>query len=175
MALLFDKDSLQIRKLKNNNYTMEGEITNLKIDADELFSFKKFSILKELYKDIIDELQVTNIQDGTASYFIVFHHYFKDIGFPRLSLHLDVTRTKTNNILEFICSNAINGTTNLNPDYFILSFETFTIQMYINDFSIKIFIEIAIHCPFEIEPFVEKIVIQIIHKMFLRLKRFIEI
>ena len=175
MALLFEKDSLQIRKLKNNNYAMEGEITNLKIDANELFSFQKFSILKELYKDIIDELYVTNIQDGSASYFIIFHHFFKDMGFPRLSLHLDVTRTRTNNMLKFICSNATNNVVSNSQDCFILSFETFTIQIYINEFSIKICADIAIHYPFEIESFVEKIVVQIIHKMFLRLKRFIEV
>ena len=175
MALLFDKDSLQIKRIKNNNYAMEGEIRNLKIDANELFSFQKFPILKELYKDIIDELQVTNIQEGSASYGIIFQHFFKDMGFPRLSLQLDVTRTKTNNMLEFVCSNAATPNLNLNKDNFILSFETFAIQIHICEFSIKICIDIAIHYPFEIEPFIEKMAIQVMHKMFLRLKRFIEI
>uniref|UniRef100_A0A6C0BAZ7 Uncharacterized protein n=1 Tax=viral metagenome TaxID=1070528 RepID=A0A6C0BAZ7_9ZZZZ len=174
MALLFDKDSLQIKRIKNNNYVMEGEIRNLKIDANELFSFQKFPILKELYKDIIDELQVTNIQEGSASYGIIFQHFFKDMGFPRLSLQLDVTRTKTNNMLEFVCSNATNIVSN-SQDCFILSFETFAIQIHICEVSIKICIDIAIHYPFEIELFIEKMAIQVMHKMFLRLKRFIEI
>ena len=177
MAQLFDKDRLQIKRIEKNTYTLEEEFSNLKVDIKKLLMFQNFPILRELYQDIIDEINVTNIQDDSATYFIVFKHFFKDMGFPRMGFHLDIKKTVKNNMLEFVCfnNNEIKENKIKESNHFILSFDTFIVQIYLHENNAKIMIQNKINLHFEIEPFVEKMVIQIIHKMFLRLKRFIEI
>jgi len=172
MALLFDKDKLQIKRIEKNTYTLEGNFSNLKVDIEKLIMFQNFPILRELYQDIIDEINVTNIQDDSAIYFIVFKHFFKDMGFPRTGLHLDIKKTVKKNMLEFECS---NNNEIKESNYFIPSFDTFIIEIYLYENDAKLMVQNKINLHFEIEPFVEKMIVQIIHKMFLRLKRFIEL
>lgn len=176
MALLFNKDSLHVIKKDRNKYALETEFLNVKLDIDKFLNFEKFIILKELNNDLINTINVNKITDTSASFFILYNHFFKDLGLPKIGMHLNIEKTKTANVTEFTCSNN-ELFDNFKTDYFIVSFEKLKLHFHIDEYSqnVKVTVDIEFNHDFEILPFVEKLVLQIIHKIFLRAKQFIEL
>lgn len=176
MALLFNKDSLLVKKKEKNKYTLETEFLNVRIDLDKFLNFEKFTILKELNKDLIDTISVNKIHDNTVTLFILYNHFFKDLGLPKIGMHLNVEKIKTENVTEFICSND-ELFDNSKIDYVIISFKKLNVQLRVDEESrnVKLTVDVEFNHDFEILPFVEKLALQIINKIFLRAKQFIEL
>lgn len=176
MAVLFNKDSLLATKNEKNKYTLETEFLNVRVDIDKFLNFEKFTILKELNKDLIDTISVNKIHDNTVTLFILYNHFFKDLGLPKIGMHLNVEKIKTENVTEFICSND-ELFDNFKMDYVIMSFEKLNVQLRVDEESrnVKLTVDVEFNRDFEILPFVEKLALQIINKIFLRAKQFIEL
>lgn len=176
MALLFNKDSLHVIKKERNKYALETEFLNVRLDVDKFLNFEKFTILKELNNDLIDTIRVNKIDDNTATFFILYNHFFKDLGLPKIGMHLNIEKTKTANVTEFTCSNN-ELFDNFKTDYLNVAFEKLKVHFQVDEESqnIKLTVDVEFNHDFEILPFVEKLVLQIIHKIFLRAKQFIEL
>jgi len=176
MALLFNKDSLLVKKRDRNKYTIETEFSNVRLDIDKILNFENFTILKELNKDLIDIISVNKITNTSASFFILYNHFFKDLGLPQIGMHLNIEKTKTTNSTEFTCSNN-ESYDNFKMNHLVISFEKLNVCFCFDEDSqnVKLKVDVEFNNDFEILPFVEKLALQIIHKIFLRSKQFIEL
>ena len=175
MTQIFNKTPLVIHRISKNKYTVESEMSYGKIDVRKLLEFKCVHILKDLNKDIIENICIYEIDNNFASLFIEYKHFLKDFGFPKFCANLSMERIENDNSICFVCSNN-NNTQHISSSCTILPinnlFFTFNIE---RSSKIKIVVNFELDVSFDIPQFVEKFVFHIIHKMFIRVKEFIEI
>lgn len=174
MTEILNKDSLQIIRNEKNEYIGQIEIYERKIDIRKMFCFDKLHILKDLNSDIIEKIDITNICDDTATIFILYKHFFKDLGFSQYGIFIDVVREEKEkeNIVEFTASNSKM----IRSDYRILPIDTFSMKIRkdaeTNKFTV--ITKVILNINFEISRAIEKLILQIVYKIFTRIKQFIE-
>lgn len=179
MTEILNKDTLKIIKNEKNNYIVSIDIHEKKIDIRKLFHFDKLHIFKDLNSDLIEEISIDNVQNNSATVVILYKHFFKELGFSQFGICVDVVKNEKDHIIEFIASN--NSVTNcsnstMKDECIILPVETLFVnickQPWTNKFTITM--NAILNINFEISPSIEKLVLQIVHKIFTRAKQFIE-
>ena len=172
MKEILNKNSLKIIRNDKNEYIGQIEIYEKKIDIRRLFHFDKLHILKDLNPDIIENIKITSICDESATIFILYKHFFKDLGFSQYGIFIDVVRVEKDNIVEFTASNSKK----IQSDYLILPIDSFSMKICkVTDTNkFNIITKLTINVNFEISNPIEKIMAQIVQKIFTRIKQFIE-
>jgi len=174
MIEILNKDEIKITRNEKNKYVTEIDIREGKLDVRKLFQFDKLYILKELNADIIEKLEVSNSTSDCATILVLYKHFFKELGFSKFGIFLNVVKNENENFIEFTALNNLS-IVNENTDYTVLPIETMVIQILKkNDNSTKIILDTFINVSFEIPPSIEKLVLQFVHKIFTRIKQFIE-
>lgn len=173
MEQVFNKNPLLIQRVSKNKYKVESEMSCGKIDVRKLLEFKHVHILKELNQDIIENVCIYNIYNNFASLFIEYKHFLKDFGFPKFGANLSLERIENDKSICFVCSNN-NNTQHISSSCTILPITDLFFNIEISS-KIKIDINFELDITFDIPQFVEKFVFHILHKMFMRVKEFIEI
>jgi hypothetical protein len=162
-----------IHQVSKNKYTVEAETSYGKIDVRKLLEFKCVHILKDLNQDIIENICIYDIDNNFASLFIEYKHFLKDFGFPKFGANLILEKIENDKSITFACSN--NNTQHVSSRCEILPINKLFFNFNIESYSkIKIVVNFEFDIKFEIPQFVEKFVFHILHKMFMRLKEFIE-
>lgn len=175
MTEIFNKYPLKICRIDTNQYFVEAKLSYKKIDIVKLLEFNSLHILKNLNQDIIENIFITIIDNNFASLFIEYKHFLKDFGFAQFAVDLMVERVENNDIIEFLCRNNTIAR-EIDKKCTILPIDNLFVRFHILTSSeIKIIIDSKINIHFDIPIFIEKFIIRIIHKMFIRLKEFIEI
>jgi hypothetical protein len=174
MTEIYNKNSLKIIRNKKNQYTAEIDIREGKIDIFRMFHYDKLHILKELNEDIIERLEVHHTgNSGCATVLVLYKHFFKELGFSQCAICVNVIRSENDNIIEFIASNNLSLNHD-NVDYIILPIETLFMKIFQSNEFAKISLDTGINVCFDISPTVEKLVLQLVSKIFTRIKQFIE-
>jgi hypothetical protein len=174
MEQIFCKNPLTINKIGENLYSSEAILNYGKIDIFKLFEFEKMHILKDVNSDIVQHMRVYDIKDETATIFLEYKHFLKEFGFPKFGAHVDIRRNKNDNIIDFFAKNNTSKYNNSDCTIFPIDDIHFRVQVF--DFNkISININVKFNTNFQIPPFAEKFALRIVHKMFVRLKEFIEI
>jgi hypothetical protein len=175
MTEILNKDDFIIIKNEKNKYSATIAIRERKIDVMRLFQFDKLHILKELNTDIIEKLEIMHSSnEGCATILILYKHFFRELGFPQFGICLDVIRVERENLIEFVSSNN-SSVKHDNSDYVILPIDTLFMKIFQeNSDFYKITLDTIINVNFDISPTVEKLVLQLVSKIFTRVKQFIE-
>lgn len=176
MTEILNKDTLKIIRNEKNNYIVSIDIHEKKIDIRKLFHFDKLHIFKDLNSDLIEEISIDNIRNNSATIFILYKHFFKELGFSQFGICVDIVRNEKDHIIEFIASSDSSNNRTMKDECVILPVETLLIniceQPWTNKFTITMNATLNIY--FEISPSIEKLVLQVVHKIFTRVKQFIE-
>jgi hypothetical protein len=175
MTEILNKDDFIIIKNEKNKYSATINICEGKIDVMRLFQFDKLHILKQLNADIIEKLEITHSSnEDYATILILYKHFFRELGFSQFGICLDVIRVERENLIEFVSSNN-SSIKHDNSDYVILPIDTLFMKIFQgNNGFCKITLDTVINVSFEISPAIEKLVLQLVHKIFTRVKQFIE-
>ena len=104
---------------------------------------------------------------------------YSDLGIPQSYVCMSVEMVKLNDVIKFNCLPLLNRTTPLEfsgiSDLYLLPVKNLIIDCNIlTNNHIEINCRINIDDDIEIEQFIEKMVITVVHKIFIRLKQFIE-
>ena len=177
--MLFDKDTLQIIRIDKNKYNIEFEIINPNIILPQIIDFSSCKLLYELNKDLIENIEIYNIENNlenknisTANVYILYKHLFKDFGLPQMNIHVKVTRSIQDKFLTFITESSSSkepiNTTTMPIDNCSMRFDIITPHLLRGNMNLEL------NSTFDIPAFLEKPVIQIFYKIFMRIKQFIE-
>jgi len=180
--ILIDKKDHKMIRLKKNNYLFEYEISNEKILLEKIFNLELIKLIYEINKDVFDGfyLDINSEKTGATAFFL-FKHFFEDFGMSQKYSHVDVSieksgseseskiiyRTKTNDSLP----------NNIEPESkkeLIPITNIVVVCDLITPHKMKIQISTTFHKNFELPEFIEKMSTNIISKIFLRIKQFIE-
>jgi hypothetical protein len=188
--IVYNKNGFIIKKSERNNYITEFEIENKNLYMEKLLHLSLIDILYSVNKDVVDiyKLKVVETNDnyGEANVFVIFKHLFADIGIPQYHSFLNIKIKKT--LDESLITFYIKSNTNYeNINEYIDDDEIYkqTEQLKVKNVTCycklitphKIKVENHIYLNNQklvVVDFIEKICFQLLYKMFIRSKVFIE-
>ena len=180
--ILIDKKDHKMIRLKKNNYLFEYEISNEKILLEKIFNLELIKLIYEINKDVFDGfyLDINSEKTGATAFFL-FKHFFEDFGMSQKYSHGDVFIEKSGSKSEskIIYRMKTNDTlpNNIEPESkkeLIPINNIVVVCNLITPHKMNVQISTTFHKNFELPEFIEKMSTNIISKIFLRIKQFIE-
>lgn len=177
---LMDKNGMKINKLTNNEYTVSFSIQNNQLILPSIINFDMVKLIFDLNPDIYEQsILKKNTTLENATICSLMKDLYSDLGIPQSYVCMTVEMVKINDVIQFNCLPLLNRTTPLEfsgiSDLYLLPVKNLIIDCNIlTNNHIEINCRINIDDDIEIEQFIEKMVITVVHKIFIRLKQFIE-
>ena len=177
MEYIINNKDIQISQ-NNNSFNLQYKIINNQMYLDKLINFQFLNIIYELNKSLFDEFKIQIIGENKATVYILFKWLFKDFDIKQCAVILNINKSILNN--EQICfectsNNANNNLLNIPKNVQILNIDNLTICFDIsNKHNIHVDNTIIFQKKPTILPYIQKMISQIISKMILNTKQFIE-
>ena len=178
--ILMDKNGMKIVKLTDNEYTVAFAINNNQFILPSIINFDMVKLIFDLNPDIYEKSILRKNDDlDNAIICSLMKDIYSDLGIPQSYMCMEVQIVKLIDVVKFKCQSLVNKTTPAEfsgiPNLYLLPVKNLIIDCNIlTNHHIEINCKIMVDDDIEIEPFIEKMVITIIHKIFIRLKQFIE-
>ena len=178
--ILMDKRGMKIVKLTNNEYTVTCAIQNNQFILPSIINFDMVKLIFDLNPDIYEKaILKKNAALDNATICSLMKDIYSDLGIPQSCICMTVEMVKLSDVIKFKCDPLVNKTTPAEfsgvPDLYLLPIKNLIIDCNIlTNHHIEINCKIKVDDDVEIEAFIEKMVITIMHKIFIRLKQFIE-
>ena len=174
--VLFEKEGLKFSKFGSSQYCTTFNIKNDNIRLSDVINFDLIKLMYDLNPDIYEFVQLEKLGDTDAKCLLILKHFFEDLGLPQRYACLHIHKSIVGETIVFEASSDYENT----PPNIPVSCKPTSIK------NIKSVCEII--TPHEIQfthniyfnevnimpIFVEKMVGVIIHKIFKRVKQFIE-
>lgn len=178
--ILMDKNGMKIVKLKDNEYTVAFAIQNKQFILPSIINFDMVKLIFDLNPDIYEKsILKKNATLDSAIICSLMKDIYSDLGIPQSYVCMSVEIVKFSDVLKFICKPLPDKIVPVDfggiPDLYLLPVKNLIIDCNIlTNHHIEINCNIKIDDDVEIEPFIEKMVMSIVNKIFIRLKQFIE-
>jgi hypothetical protein len=174
--VLFEKDGLKFSKIKEKVYTLALSLENNNIFLSQVINFDLIKLIYDLNPDIYEFVDLKKTNEQQAQVLLILKHFFEDLGMPQKYSHMNIEKILTETEIIFK-SQTIHGSRPSNiPDN--------CDKMSIKEMTsiCKILTQHKVQCDFYIHfdnsmvipPFAEKMIGMILHKVFKRVKHFIE-
>ena len=173
---LYEKEAFIFSRIKKNNYKMEFCMENKNIVLSKIIDFNLIKLIYNLNPDIYEKVELEIINDNEALATILMKNLFEELGFPQKFSYLEMKREIDNNKIIFI-SKSIQSDRPINIP---IDAESMAVENMISvcDIITPHKINFSFNIKFEnniiIPSFMEKMVGIILHKIFKRVKQFIE-
>ena len=162
-------------KLESNTektiYILDFDLVNNNVNLESIINYNIIKLVYDINKaDIFEDFKLEIHSESSATVYILFKHFFEDFGIPQKYVDLNIILTKVDNQYIFKSNtNNNNNTIELVPIY---DMETICTVITPNKISIKNITKLK--NPYNFPEFIEKFAINVISKIFLRTKQFIE-
>jgi hypothetical protein len=174
--VILEKGGLQIIKTAENIYNAICSIENTNIILPNIIDFNLIKLMYQLNGDIYEKIDMDIINDNEATCIFLIKHFFEDIGIPQKYSHIFIKKIIEKDSITFLSQTvAINKPDFIPTDAVLLKIKNMICKCDIItphkiDFNVTIIFENNLNMP----AYAEKIMGAIIHKIFIRIKQFIE-
>ena len=180
--ILMDKNGMKITKLTNNEYNVIFSIENNHFVLPSIINFDMVKLIFDLNPDIYEKsILKKNISLDNASICSLMKDIYSDLGIPQSYICMSVEMVKLSDVIKFKCNplHIHGGSVPVEfsgiPDLYLLPIKNMFIDCNIlTNHHVQINCKINVDDDVEIEPFIEKMVMSVVNKIFIRLKQFIE-
>ena len=175
-TIILNKDGLTIIKCATNNYKLHFYLENNNIYVEKIIDFPLIKLVYDLNPDVYENANIENISDTEAKITLLLKHFFEDLGMPQRYSYVYMTKRVEINNITFITKSI----TTEKPPGVPIDSELMPIQVLVASFDIVtphktvVQFDILFDKRFNIPVFAEKIIAQILFKVFTRVKQFIE-
>jgi hypothetical protein len=175
-TIILDKNGLQITKWATNKFKLRFHLENNSIYIEKIIDFPLIKLLYDLNPDVYEQTNIESISDTQAKITLLLKHFFEDLGMPQRYSYVHMTKHTERNNITFITKSI---TTEKPPNMPVYS-ELMPIQDLVASFEIvtphrtNVTFDILFDKRFNSPVFAEKIIAQILFKVFTRVKQFIE-
>ena len=175
-SIIFDKEGFKFIKIKSHYYKLTFSMENPNIILSNIIDFNLIKLIYDLNGDVYEKVNLEKLNNNEAHITLVMKHFFEDLGLPQRFSYLYMTKIIEHNKIIFNAKSITTSRPKEAPiDAELLTIKNLTsicdiITPHKINFSFNIYFNETLNIP----PFVEKIVGMIIHKIFKRLKQFIE-
>jgi hypothetical protein len=175
-TIIFEKEDFQFFK-NNSKYCCTFSMINNNIHLPSIINFELLKIIHTLNPDISETIEFEKISDNEVNCLIVVKNLFQDLGLPQKYSYLNMKKIFIDN--KTILFHAVPIFTEI-PQNLPANSESTNIHSIkcicdiITSHEIKFTFDIYLQENFYVAPFLEKMIGLIIHKLFKRVKQFIE-
>jgi hypothetical protein len=174
---LFNKENCTFKRYGLNKYLLEYDMENKNIYIEKIIDFSLIQLIYTLNPDIYEHIEFNKINDNEAVAILLMKHFFEDIGFPQRYSFMNIKKIVEKNKILFKAQTIINKQkpAQIPAEAEVLYIDDLTcVCDLITAHKVKISFDINFNSGFHIPLFAEKMIGVIIHKIFKRLKLFIE-
>jgi len=175
-TIILNKNGLQITKCSTNNYKLRFHLENNNIYIEKIIDFPLIKLVYDLNPDVYEKTNIENISDTQAKVTLLLRHFFEDLGMPQRYSYVHMTKHVERNKITFITKSI----TTEKPPNMPVDSVLMPIQDLVATFELvtphmtSVSFDILFDKRFNIPVFAEKIIAQILFKVFTRVKQFIE-
>lgn len=174
---LFNKENCIFKRYGTNKYLVENDIENKNIYIEKIIDFSLIQLIYNLNPDIYEYIEFNKIDNTHVVAILLMKHFFEDIGLPQRYSFMNIKKVIEKNKILFKAETIIQSDKppNIPNEAEVLNIDNLTcICELITPHKVKILFDINFNSGFHIPLFAEKMIGIIIHKIFKRLKQFIE-
>jgi hypothetical protein len=173
--VLFNKDGLLFKKIKDHHYNLTFTISNEKIILSKVIDFPFIKLLYELNPDVYEYINLEIVNNKEAILTLKMKHFFEDLGLPQRYTFNHINKTVFENATLFECKSIKNYRPEGVEGCELMAIQKMTalcasLSPHIMNFNFDVIFEDNVKIP----PFAEKMIGMIINKIFIRVKQFIE-
>jgi len=176
IKVLVEKDGMKFIKLEKNKYNLTYSIENKNINLEPLVNFELIKLIYELNPDIYEKVVLNKISEEEAQITLLMKHFFNDLGFPQKYSHMGLKKYVSPNRINFVGASVLNEKPSVIPiEVELLPIDSLDIECTMSSpHKINLNCIIVFNNLLVIPSFIEKVIGIIIHKIFNRVKQFIE-
>jgi hypothetical protein len=173
---IFYKDGLKFIRIKKNNYNLQFMMENENIILSNIIDFSLIKLIYDLNPDIYEKVHIENITKNEVIINLLMKHFFEDLGLPQRFSFVHMKKIEEDNRIIFKSQTIkTHRPVDMPEDSELLNMENLTaICEIITPHKILFNFNIVFENNMNIPKFAEKMVSVIIHKIFKRVKQFIE-
>lgn len=175
-TMILDKDGLLITKWSENKFKLRFHLENNSIYIEKIIDFPLIKLLYDLNPDVYEQTNIERISDNQAKVTLLLKHFFEDLGMPQRYSYIHMTKHVERNNITFVTKSI----TTEKPPNMPVDSELMPIQDLVASFDMvtphraAVTFDILFDKRFKSPVFAEKIIAQILFKVFTRVKQFIE-
>lgn len=173
--ILFEKDGFCMMKENSTCFKISFVIENTRIYLENIINFDLIKLVYDLNPDIFETIDFKKNENDANIYFVM-KHFFEDLGMPQFYNHIHVTKSTMDKYIIFKMQPIKNEQfDNNNNELVQMPLEEMEVVCYkMTPHKITFQYNILFNRTREIPPYVEKLVGNIIYKIFNRVKGFID-
>ena len=175
-TIILHKNGLEITKCAKNKYKLRFHLENNNIYIGKIIDFPFIKLIYDLNPDVYEQTNIEMVSDTQAKVTLLLKHFFEDLGLPQRYSYIYMTKHMEKNNITFVTKSI----TTEKPPGMPIDSELMPIQDLIASFDMvsphraNAVFDIVFNERFNIPVFAEKIIAQILFKVFTRVKQFIE-
>jgi hypothetical protein len=174
--VLFDKDDFKFTRVAKKHYKLTFTIENNNIIISKIIDFNLIKLIYDLNPDVYEKVEIEKINDNEVIATLLIKHFFEDLGLPQRFSFVRITKLDEDSKITFTSQSIKEKRPpDMPTDSELIAIQDFTcVCDIITPHSINFSVNIIFDQQMTIPPFAEKVVGMILHKIFKRVKQFIE-
>jgi hypothetical protein len=175
-VVLYSKEGFIFTKNEKNNYSLSFSMQNNSIVLSKIIDFNLIKLIYDLNSDVYEKINMNIINENEAISNLLMKHLFKDLGLPQRFSYVRINKIVEENRIKFI-SQTIKPEIpeGMPPDAQLMPIKNMVCDCrIITPHQIQFICNIQFENSMIIPQVVEKLVGLILHKIFNRVKQFIE-
>lgn len=174
--ILYSKEGFEFTKIKNNNYTLVFDVENYKIIMAKVIDFSLLKLIYELNTDIYENSHMTIINENEVNLNLLMKNLFEDLGLPQRFSYVHIKKIMSKDKISFVSQSIKTEIPeNIPKEAKLLPIKTMVCDcLFINPHKINFSCNITLDNDMDVPQIAEKMVGLILHKIFKRVKQFIE-
>jgi|688.fasta_scaffold410780_2 hypothetical protein len=174
---LFDKDGFKFVCLKKNHYSLTFTMENNKIVLSKIIDFNLIKLIYDLNPDVYEKVQIVNNNNNDEIILtLLMKHFFEDLGLPQRYSFIHMKKVVEEDKIKFTGQSIkTHKPEGMPEDAELMSLQNMiAICDIITPHKIYFSFNVIFDGEMNFPPFAEKMVGMILHKIFKRVKQFIE-
>jgi hypothetical protein len=175
--ILFEKEGLKFSNVKKNHYKLQFTIENNNIDLSKIIDFNLIKLIYDLNPDVYENVNFKILNQDEAVAILLMNNFFEELGLPQKFSHLHIGRIVEERKIIFQSQTIkqFERPIGIPHDAELMALQKMVavcdiIHLHKANFSFNVNFEDNVIIP----SFAEKMVGIILHKIFKRVKQFIE-
>jgi hypothetical protein len=177
MEVIYKKENFLFERIHEYQFSIHFNVINNNIQLDKIIDFGLMKLLSDVNPDIYIESKIDTISEHEVEFVFLLKHFFEDLGLPQHYSYMNTTKMVYENAVIFSSKPIYDK----KPDWIPENVELCPFHSLICKFEIETLhkINITIDLHMEQKKIIVPLMIQklfgiILHKMFIRVKQFIE-
>ena len=175
-ANLFNKEGFEFSRVSKNHYRLTFDMENKNIVLSQIIDFTLIKLIYDLNSDVYEKVNIEKLNDNEIILTLLMKHFFEDIGLPQRFSYVHMKKfVEERKIIFHSQSIKSQRPLNMPEDAELMAIKNMiSVCNIITPHKVLFSFNITFDEEMNVPPFAEKMVGMISHKIFKRVKQFIE-